>query len=211
MTLASLEQRLYGSRGAFAVSSLVAMLGTAAPATSAEPVSAKAHTAIACTSLTALEVPGFEVSIKQAAVVPPGPVATSPFEAAVKGPLPAYCRADGVIDERVGYDGKPYAIGFAVAMPENWNGRFLMQGGGGLNGNVALPLGGVAAGDTPGLARGFAVVTTDTGHKGAVFDTSFLADQEAALNFLYQAVGKVAQVVPPVESVQTVGLVRLPT
>src|SRR3974390_2834092 len=79
-------------------------------------------------------------------------------------------------------------------MPENWNGRFLMQGGGGLNGSVALPLGGVAAGDTPGLARGFAVVTTDTGHKGAVFDTSFLADQEAALNFLYQAVGKVAQV-----------------
>ena len=194
MTLASLAQRLYRSRGAFAVLSLVAMLGTAPPTTSAEPVPAKAHAAVSCASLTALKVPGFEVSIKQAAVVPAGPVVTSPFEAAVKGPLPAYCRADGVIDERVGHDGKPYAIGFAVAMPENWNGRFLMQGGGGLNGNVALPLGGVAAGDTPALARGFAVVTTDTGHKGAVFDTSFLADQEAALNFLYQAVGKVAQV-----------------
>jgi feruloyl esterase len=102
---------------------------------------------------------------------------------------------DGVIDERVGHDGRPYAIGFAVALPVSWNGRFLMQGGGGLNGNVAVPLGSVAAGDVSALERGFAVVTTDSGHQsGAVFDAGFLGDQEAALNFLYESVGKVAQV-----------------
>jgi hypothetical protein len=43
-----------------------------------------------------------------------------------------------------------------VALPDNWNGRFLFQGGGGLNGTLALPLGAQAAGGTPGLARGFA-------------------------------------------------------
>jgi Tannase and feruloyl esterase len=75
-----------------------------------------------------------------------------------------------------------------------WNGRFLFQGGGGLNGTVALPLGAQAAGNTPGLARGFAVVTTDTGHQssGGAFDGSFMRDQQASLDFAYMAVGRVA-------------------
>jgi feruloyl esterase len=63
-----------------------------------------------------------------------------------------------------------------------------------LNGSVAQPLGGQAAGDIPALARGFAVVTTDTGHKGAVFDGTFMRDQQAALDFAYAAVGKVTEV-----------------
>jgi feruloyl esterase len=40
--------------------------------------------------------------------------------------------------------------------------------------------------------RGFAVVSTDTGHQGAVFDSSFMQDQQAALYFAYVAVGRVA-------------------
>lgn len=108
--------------------------------------------------------------------------------------LPAYCRIDGLINSRTGVNGKPYGIGFALALPEKWNGGFLFQGGGGLNGNVAQPLGGQAAGDVPGLARGFAVVTTDSGHKGAVFDGSFFEDQQAALDFYYVAVGQVTLV-----------------
>jgi len=103
-----------------------------------------------------------------------------------------HCRVDGVIDQRTGVGGKEYGIGFALALPDQWNGRFLFQGGGGLNGNVANPLGGQAAGDRPALARGFAVVTTDSGHKGAVFDGSFFADQEASLDFYYMAIGRVA-------------------
>ena len=97
-----------------------------------------------------------------------------------------------MIDRRTGLDGKRYGIGFAVALPDDWNGRLLMQGGGGLNGRVAPPVGGVAAGDTPALARGFAVVTTDTGHEGAVFDARFMRDQQAGLDFAYVAVGRVA-------------------
>ncbi len=107
--------------------------------------------------------------------------------------IPSYCRVDGVIDRRTGAEGKPYGIGFALALPDQWNGRFLFQGGGGLNGNVAPPLGGQAAGDTPALARGFAVVTTDSGHKAGVFDGSFFRDQQASLDFYYVAIGRVAR------------------
>ena len=111
-------------------------------------------------------------------------------------PLPTYCRVDGVIDRRVGAEGKEYGIGFAVALPDNWNGRFLMQGGGGLNGTVQNPLGAQATANNPGLARGFAVVSTDTGHKssGGAFDSSFMRDQQAVLDFAYVAVGRVAPI-----------------
>lgn len=169
---------------------LLVALGLASRGIAAQP----ADNTQSCAGLTSLRVAGFDASVKTATIVPAGPVQPVPFAPTFKVTLPAYCRVDGVIDERVGHDGKPYAISFALALPENWNGRYLMQGGGGLNGSVGMPLGYVAAGDAPALARGFAVVTTDSGHKGAVFDASFFGDQEAALNFLYQAVGKVAMV-----------------
>ena len=56
---------------------------------------------------------------------------------------------------------------------------------------MAPPLGRTGQGDAA-LARGFAVVTTDTGHRGEVFDASFMAEQQASLDFAYQAVGRVA-------------------
>jgi hypothetical protein len=139
-----------------------------------------------CDQLTKFKIPGTELAIAKAESVAAG--------VAQGVPLPAYCRVDGAIDPRTGVGGKSYGIGFAVALPGNWNGGFLFQGGGGLNGSVARPLGAQAAGDTPALARGFAVVTTDSGHKGAVFDGSFMQDQQAALDFAYIAVGRVTQV-----------------
>ena len=164
----------------------VAGVGRAAAAAETQP--------IACASLTSFKAPGYDMTIQSATEVPAGPPPPNPMGPPPEGTLPAYCRVDGVIDERVGKSGKPYAIGFAVAMPEKWNGRFLFQGGGGLNGAVNLPLGAQATGDTPALARGYAIVSTDSGHKGVVFDSSFFEDQEATLNFLYQAIGKVAPV-----------------
>jgi feruloyl esterase len=135
-----------------------------------------------CGQLTKFKLPGTELAIAKAESVPSA------------ASLPAYCRVDGTIDPRTGVAGKPYGIGFAIALPENWNGGFLFQGGGGLNGSVARPLGSQAAGGTPALARGFAVVTTDSGHKGAVFDGSFMQDQQAGLDFAYAAIGRVTQV-----------------
>jgi len=122
-----------------------------------------------------------------------GPAEQSPFGLGYTGDLPAHCYVEGDIDKRVGVAGKPYAIGFALALPEQWNGRFLFQGGGGLNGTVAQPIGATAAGDEPALARGFAVASTDSGHTGVhPFDGSFFEDQEATLDFLYKAIGKVS-------------------
>jgi hypothetical protein len=147
----------------------------------------------ACGKLRAFSTTENNVTIKSAVNIAAGPVPPVMYQRPYAGTLASYCRVDGVIDERIGAGGKPYAIGFAIALPEKWNGRFMMQGGGGLNGSVATPLGSSAAGDTTALQRGFAVVTTDTGHQGAHgFDASFFSDQEATLNFLYQAIGKVA-------------------
>ena len=142
-----------------------------------------------------LAFPGSTMVIEKAEAVPEAPAGTvqvrPPLPDTVGVAIPSNCRAQGVIDRRVGGDGKNYAIGFAIALPDRWNGRLLFQGGGGLNGSIRPPLGPQATGDVPALARGFAVVSTDSGHQGAVFDGSFMKDQEAALNFAQASVGKV--------------------
>jgi len=111
--------------------------------------------------------------------------------------LPPHCHVSGSFEQRTGSDGRPYAIRFAINMPDDWNGRFLFQGGGGLNGSVGEPVGTVATGGTAALAQGFAVVSTDSGHAGSVFDSSFMADQQAMLNFQYQANAKVTELTRP--------------
>jgi len=107
--------------------------------------------------------------------------------------LPAHCKVEGVVNARKGAGGKEYGIHFAIALPDQWSGRFLLQGGGGLNGSVLPPTGPVAAENRPALARGFAVISSDSGHKGAVFDSSFMIDQRAALDFAEASVRTVAQ------------------
>lgn len=150
-----------------------------------------------CDQLTKFRIAGTSLEIATASTFPAAAAGTT---RAGRGPetipvaMPSYCRIDGTINARTGVDGKPYGIGFALALPATWNGGFLFQGGGGLNGSVAQPMGGQAAGDIPALARGFAVVTTDSGHKGAVFDGSFMRDQQAALDFAYAAIGRVTEV-----------------
>ena len=147
----------------------------------------------ACAALRQLQVPGAalsEVTTEWFAAGSPPPQ-EPPWVPPLAVPLPAYCRLSATLDRRTGADGKSYGIGFALALPAEWNGRFLFQGGGGLNGTVAPPLGRTGQGDAA-LARGFAVVTTDTGHRGEVFDASFMAEQQASLDFAYQAVGRVA-------------------
>jgi feruloyl esterase len=146
----------------------------------------------ACTALQQLQVPGAALSDVKAVWSEAGTaLPVRPSESASAAKLPAFCRLDATLDRRTGANGTRYGIGFALALPAEWNGRLLFQGGGGLNGSVAPPLGRTSQGD-PALSRGFAVVSTDTGHQGQVFDASFMADQQASLDFAYQAVGRVA-------------------
>jgi hypothetical protein len=111
--------------------------------------------------------------------------------------LPAHCHVVGSFERRTGADGKPYEIRFAINLPDNWNGRYLFQGGGGLNANLGEPLGAQWTGAESALAQGFAVASTDSGHVGSNFDGSFMADQQAMLNFQYQANAKVTEVTRP--------------
>ena len=143
-----------------------------------------ANAAQPCADLSKFTSAEHQIVIRTASDVPASAPGSAPS-------LPAHCRVEGVIDARTGRDGKPYGIGFALALPADWNGRFLFQGGGGLNGSVQPPLGAQFAGERPALARGFAVASTDSGHQGAGFDGSFLRDQQATVNFLYQGVATV--------------------
>jgi hypothetical protein len=157
---------------------------------------AYAQTSSKCADLTGFKISGVPMVITKAAMMSASsaPGTSTAETSAISATLPSHCQADGMINERTGADGKTYGIGFSLALPDNWNNRFLFQGGGGYNGSVRPPVGAAAAGGNPGLARGFAVVSTDTGHKGTTFDRSYDADQQASLDFAQVAVGRVAEV-----------------
>jgi len=154
-----------------------------------------AQTTNNCGDLAGIQIPGTKLEITRAEMAAAGQAPSRRGGAA--GPeLPRHCRVNGILDRRSGPDGKSYGIRFAVAMPDNWTGQYLQQGGGGLNGTVAEPTGAQAAGDRPALARGFAVATSDTGHQsgGGAFDGSFMQDQQATLDFEFVAIGRLAVV-----------------
>jgi hypothetical protein len=145
-----------------------------------------------CATLMNFKASGVEIT--KAVPIAAGSTEPNPYGQGHSSALPPYCRVEGVINRRAGIAGEEFGISFALALPEKWNEDFLMQGGGGGNGVVLPPVGLTAAGDTPGLMRGFAVVSTDTGHKshGGPFDFGFVKDQQAYLDFAYLANAQVA-------------------
>jgi feruloyl esterase len=91
------------------------------------------------------------------------------------GALPEYCRVQGHVDTE---------IGFEVRLPTTWNGKFYFQGAPGFVGFIAAP--------GPGLMRGYAEATTDTGHQGGPGDASWaLNNPERQVNFGNRAVHSV--------------------
>ena len=75
--------------------------------------------------------------------------------------LPAHCFVRGRINPRIGVNNTPFAIGFALRLPDNWSGRFFFQGGGGNDGAARVSATGATGNPQNGgplaLARGFAV------------------------------------------------------
>lgn len=103
-------------------------------------------------------------------------------------PVPEHCRVTGKMNERVSpVDGKTYAIGFEMRLPTDWSGRFLYQGGGGLDGVVNPALGTIRGQREAGLQLGIAVLTTDAGHNEEQIPL-FGLDPQARLDYGYQAV-----------------------
>ena len=66
---------------------------------------------------------------------------------------PRFCQVDG----HAASTGN--TVNFQLGLPESWNGKFLFLGVGGLGGSLAKL--------DPGLARGYATATTDTGHRAS--------------------------------------------
>jgi feruloyl esterase len=109
------------------------------------------------------------------------------------GDFPAHCIISGIIGQRIGAGGVMFGARFELRLPNDWNGRFYFQGGGGTDGAV-LPAYGdrsVPVGTMPALARGYAVVTTDGGHEDN--DSSFGLDPQARIEWGYGAIDEVTR------------------
>jgi feruloyl esterase len=145
----------------------------------------EAESRTACEALAALDAPFFRVETAEWVA------ASDSAQRLAQGaaPVPAHCLIRVTLDARPSsIQGVSLGVGFELRLPQEWNGRFLFQGGGGLNG-VLNPAFGTISGAPSALARHFAVVSTDGGHRGkSLVDSSFAADQQAKLDFAYQAV-----------------------
>jgi pimeloyl-ACP methyl ester carboxylesterase len=171
------------------LSGLLASAFLAAPACAVaqtpEDVGAKAKP-IACDQLTTEAL-----GLANATII-------SAMEVAADKGLPTACVITGAANQRTGADGKSYALDFEMRLPLKWNGRFLHQVNGGVDGAVLPAIGDLqelnAYGGTPALARGFAVLSSDEGHNGddpvnAAFGlasgTAFAVDPQARADYGY--------------------------
>lgn len=106
---------------------------------------------------------------------------------AATGDVPAHCAVRGTIDTEINFE-------LLLPLADDWNGRFLMGGGGGYVGSVqnqAIQFGG---GLGAVLGRGFATVGTDTGHQGSGIDASWALDRpDREVNFGHRAVHVTAE------------------
>jgi len=143
-----------------------ALVGWASASSSADQEAARDT----CSALVGADVLS-DVRIVSAELVPAG----------VDGP--AHCAVSGVIETE---------IKFEVLLPDAWNGRFMMGGGGGFVGTVQnQALNSARAGGMNGhaLERGYATAGTDTGHQGTGIEGAWaLNDPERQQNYGYRAV-----------------------
>ena len=165
------SQRLAVSLGSLAV---LAVVATAAvfPAPAADLAPADLVPAVACEELAGMSWGGL--------------VLDDVTEVDASGAEPAHCRVRGTIDEEIRFE-------LLLPAAADWNGRFVMGGGGGYVGTVqnqALQF------NPPGmvLGRGFATAGTDTGHQGGTTDASWALNRpDREVNFGYRAVHVTAE------------------
>jgi Tannase and feruloyl esterase len=130
---------------------------------------ARKSAATDCGALTSLRLP--DVKVTGAA---PGDTASA--VAVVKVP---HCKVTGVIGTE---------IRFEVLLPDDWNGRFAMGGGGGFVGSVQNQAAGA-------VNAGYASAGTDTGHQDSGIQASWALDHlERQINYGYLGVHRTAEV-----------------
>jgi hypothetical protein len=114
----------------------------------------------ACRNLAQLVFPGVQISeaLPMAAqLLPPDSNAALTGSTAQARQVGDLCLVHGAIGVRTGVGGQQFATRFEMRLPVKWNGGFLFQGGGGMDGFVAPALGSIPShGSTadPALVRG---------------------------------------------------------
>jgi feruloyl esterase len=143
-----------------------------------------------CAALKAFAWPRLQVEEARLVAAGPAPALGGPPAPAIQ--LPEHCLFRAVISPRTSETGQRLGVGFELRLPAAWNGRFVFEGGGGLDGVLNPALGAMGSRvRPPALAQGFAVVTTDGGHRGAsLMDGHFAFDQQARIDYAYGAVEK---------------------
>jgi len=157
--------------GYIVASILLARAASAEPAAPAAKITADTQRCAALIRETAATLGEPTARIVSSTLNARSEVRVDPAAPPWMGPVPAmpeHCEVIGVMRERTGTDAQHYAVKFHLRMPLDWNGRFLFQGGGGTNGMLGLANGALQPGMPTALERGFAVVSTDTGHDNAV-------------------------------------------
>lgn len=140
-----------------------------------------------CEALAGKALPASTMSLATA-----GAVITSSSPQTVPGTSGKYCRILGEIRSR---DPHAHSILFQLNMPDDWNGKTIQFGGGGMNGMLVTgldPAPGAPPGPSP-LARGYATLGTDSGHRFTQppLVQQLFANNEEAVNFGYAAYKKV--------------------
>lgn len=139
-----------------------------------------------------------ETTIASATEAPGGSPLKGVWPAPTAGAQPAHCIVRGEVGHHTGADGAEYGARFELRLPGNWNGRFLFQGGAGLNGFLFPAVGWVGSPlriRETALARGYAVVSTDGGHQARnANDGSFGADPQAYADYAYRSTKVVSDV-----------------
>jgi feruloyl esterase len=148
--------------------------------------------AVTCAQLAGMTIPASSIGLATtgAAVTSATVVPAAGSGASAVG---QYCRVLGDINP---VDASAPKIKFQVNLPENWNRKAMMFGGGGYNGTIATGVANVPAGPTDKqvpLGRGYATFGSDSGHQANANgsrDGTFGANDEALRNFAGDAIKK---------------------
>ncbi|MET9427161.1 tannase/feruloyl esterase family alpha/beta hydrolase [Streptomyces sp. NPDC003036] len=166
------------------------------PAAPIPPAPAAPRTPAVCGDLLGLRIPASAIGLPTTGgeVTAAQPVPAAGSGAAATG---AYCRVDAAIHP---VDPRAPDIRMRVALPEQWNGKAMMFGGGGYDGTIPDVTGNVPFGPTDRprpLSRGYATFASDSGHQAAPgfkptpsLDGSFGVNDEAVRNFAGDALKK---------------------
>jgi len=141
---------------------------------------AAGYAASTCESLTTLKLPA--TAIVAAVTVEPGAFAPPTGSPAAFKNLPAFCRVQGVSTPS-----PDSHIEFEVWLPvSGWNGKYLGVGNGGFAGSIFYP-------SLAAVGQGYAVSSTDTGHKGSAIDGEWaLGHFEKIVDFGNRAIHQTA-------------------